>query len=121
MIIDHVDNILKYEALLPNLRKGLEAVAAVKNGAGLVPGRYAFEGGYFMVQQGETRPISEGTFEAHRNYIDVQIMAEGSEEMAWEDVRRLETVIPYQEEKDAERLPGTGTRLWRIRGRDRGF
>ena len=57
MIIDHVDNILKYEALLPNLRKGLEAVAAVKNGAGLAPGRYEFEGGYFMVQQGETRPI----------------------------------------------------------------
>ena len=52
MIIDHVDNILKYEALLPNLRKGLEAVAAVKNGAGLAPGRYEFEGGYFMVQQG---------------------------------------------------------------------
>lgn len=106
MMIDHVDNILKYEALLPNLRKGLEAFETVKNAAGLAPGRYEFEGGYFLVQQGETRPISEGTFEAHRNYIDVQIMAEGSEEMAWEDIRKLETVIPYQEEKDAERLTG---------------
>lgn len=35
-----------------------------------------------MVQKGMARPVSEGTYEAHRNYIDVQIIFEGSEEMA---------------------------------------
>lgn len=104
MIIDHIDNIMNYEPLLPNLRKGMEAV---KNAAGLENGRYEFEGGYFMVQRGVTRPIHEGTFEAHRAFIDVQIILEGSEEVAWEDVRKLETAIPYQPEKDAQRFKGS--------------
>lgn len=60
MIIDHVDNILKYEALLPNLRKGLEAVAAVKNGAGLAPGRYEFEGGVFHGAAGRDKAYLGG-------------------------------------------------------------
>lgn len=104
MIIDHMDHLMKYEALLPNVRNGIEAL---KNSAGLEAGRYEFEGGYFMVQKGVTKPLAEGTFEAHRKYIDVQIIIEGSEEVAWEDLRKLETVIPYQPEKDAERLKGS--------------
>lgn len=111
MIIDHIDNIMNYEPLLPNLKHG---VAALKNAAEFEHERYEFEGGYFMVQKGTTRPISEGTYEAHRNYIDVQIILEGSEEMAWEDIRKLETVILYQPEKDAERLKGNYDHVMKI-------
>lgn len=111
MIIDHIDNIMNYEPLLPNLKHG---AAAIKNAAEFEHERYEFEGGYFMVQKGTTRPISEGTYEAHRNYIDVQIILEGSEEMAWEDIRKLETVIPYQPEKDAERLKGNYDHVMKI-------
>ena len=73
MIIDHMDHIMNYEALLPNLRNGMEAL---KNSAGLETGRYEFEGGYFMVQKGVTKPIAEGTYEVHSKYIDVQIIIE---------------------------------------------
>lgn len=47
--------------------------------------------------------MDEGTFEAHRRYIDVQIVAEGCEELAWADVSDLKTVIPYDKDKDAEK------------------
>ncbi len=103
MIIDCIDNIMKYEPLLPYLRKGMEAIHGLEE---LEKGRYEFDGGYFMVQKGVTRPILEGTFEAHKKYIDVQILVEGSEEVAWEDIHKLETVIPYDAQKDTQRLIG---------------
>ena len=113
MIIDHIDHIMEYEPLLPNLKAGMEAIAHA-GGGDLVVGRYEFDGGYFMVQKGTTRPIGDGTFEAHRKYIDVQILIEGSEELAWEDLRKLETAVPYQQEKDAERLTGAREHVMRI-------
>ncbi|WP_455542180.1 YhcH/YjgK/YiaL family protein [Intestinibacter sp.] len=106
MIIDKLDNILFYKSMIPNLELGLEAVNKLKT---YTEGRYEFEGGYFMVQKGETKPMEEGTFEAHRKYIDIQIVVEGKEEIAWSDISDLETVIPYNEEKDAERLNGDKT------------
>ena len=59
-----------------------------------------------MVQKGETKPLDEGTFEAHRKYIDVQIILEGSEEVAWKPAAELTSVIPYDPAKDAERFDG---------------
>ena len=39
-------------------------------------------------------------------------MAEGCEELAWADVSDLKTVIPYDKDKDAERLEGdTGNHI----------
>lgn len=67
-----------------------------------------------MIQKGITRPILDGTFEAHRRYIDVQILVEGSEEVAWEDIRKLETVIPYDAQKDAQRLTGSRDHVVKI-------
>lgn len=67
-----------------------------------------------MVQKGITRPLLEGTFEAKRRYIDVQILLDGSEEVAWEDIRNLKTVIPYNDEKDAERLTGNRKYVMKI-------
>ena len=53
-----------------------------------------------MVQEGETRPVSDGDFEAHRKYIDVQIILKGQELVAWADTSLLETSVPYDETKD---------------------
>lgn len=111
MIVDRLENILFYEKLLPNLAAGMQKVKEIKN---LELGRYEFEGGYFMVQQGETKPLDEGTYEAHRKYIDVQIILEGSEEVAWKPVCELTSVIPYNPEKDAERFDGVKDHVFLI-------
>lgn len=111
MIIDKTDNILLYEPLLKNLRNGISAVRALPS---LEIGRYEFEGGYFMVQKGSTKPLKDGTFEAHRKYIDVQILMEGSEEVAWSDITDLVTAIEYDPQKDAERLTGSFDHVMKI-------
>ena len=64
MIIDYLENIGTYRPILPGVDAGLKAAAAL--GEDPAVGRYEFEGGYFMVQEGETRPVSDGDFEAHR-------------------------------------------------------
>lgn len=104
MIVDRIENILFYEKLLPNIASGMEKVKELKNPE---VGRYEFDGGYFMIQKGETKPLEEGTYEAHRKYIDVQIILEGSEEVAWKPISELTSVIPYDPQKDAERFDGT--------------
>lgn len=103
MIIDRVENMEYYESILPGLKNGLKTLRELPS---RVVGRYEFEGGFLMIQEGDTKPMDEETFEAHRKYVDVQIMLEGCEELAWEDRSKLVPVIPYNEEKDQERLDG---------------
>ncbi|GAU76477.1 YhcH/YjgK/YiaL family protein [Fusibacter sp. 3D3] len=104
MIIDQWHNIHFYKPLIQNFDKGLKAIREQMEK--LETGRYEFEGGFFMVQKGETKPMSEGLFEAHRKYIDIQIIVKGSEEIAWEELADLTVEIPYNPEKDAEYLAG---------------
>lgn len=103
MIIDKVENIRFYSGLLNNLDNALQAVRALEN---YEPGKYSFDGGgYFMVQKGDTKPMEEGNYEAHKKYVDVQLMAEGSEEIAWADISDLKEAS-YDEEKDKTVLSG---------------
>jgi biofilm protein TabA len=103
MIIDSIDNILMYEPIAKGLKVGVQTMSEMTS---LQEGRYEFEGGFFTVQSGETKSLNEGSFEAHRKYIDVQILLEGCEELAWSDICNLETMIPYHAETDIERLDG---------------
>lgn len=106
MIIDSYDRISFYAPVLKNLDKGLAAIKALPK---MEVGRYEFEGGFFLVQEGSTKPLMEGTFEAHRKFVDVQIILEGSEEVAWDDIKNLKSEIAYNPDKDAERFALNGT------------
>ncbi len=103
MIVDKFSNLAFYASILPKLDNGLEAMKKLEK---MEVGRYDFDGGYFMVQKGTTKPMEEGTFEAHRKYIDIQILLEGSEDVAWATLSDLTEEIPYNEEKDAARYSG---------------
>lgn len=104
MIIDNIRNITFYEGLLPGLLKALEAIEDQYKL--MEPGRYEYEDGFFMVQKGQTKPMQEGLFEAHRKYIDVQIVVHGEEEIAWAELHDTKLVTPYNEEKDASYYEG---------------
>ncbi|MCR5085341.1 MAG: YhcH/YjgK/YiaL family protein [Succinivibrionaceae bacterium] len=112
MIIDTLKNIGKYEALLPGLGNGLKAVAAL--GPRPEPQRVEFDGGFLFVQHGSLRPMEDGTYEAHRKRIDVQIILEGFECIAWEDLSALKVTVPYNPEKDREDLEGPCAHTMRI-------
>jgi len=107
VIVDSFEHIESYASLLPNLSAGLQAIKKEQAKGELQEGSYNFEGGFFKVQKGVTKPFSEGTFEAHRKYIDVQILLDGSEEIAWKELKELKEVIPYDDEKDMARFEGS--------------
>ena len=105
MIIDKFNRIRQYAHLLNNLDQAFEAIQPqIINPEA---GRYEFAGGFFMVQQGETKPLDEGLFEAHQKYIDVQILLKGQEEMAWAEIDDLTASVPYNTEKDAAYYTGS--------------
>lgn len=111
MIIDKFDNIKFYGSLLNQLENGLSAIATLGQPE---TGRYEFDGGFFMVQKGETKPMSEGTFEAHRKYVDVQIVVEGSEEIAWAEISDLKEEGMYDCEKDKAAYSGDESHVMKI-------
>lgn len=104
MIVDKLSNIHLYKQLLNHFDSGLNAIESQMEK--LEVGRYEFEGGFFLVQKGETKPMSEGHYEAHKKYVDIQIVMKGSEEVAWADIADLTEVVPYDAQKDALYLDG---------------
>ncbi|MDL2059905.1 YhcH/YjgK/YiaL family protein [Mesosutterella sp. AGMB02718] len=69
-------------SLHPAFARALELFLK-KGGGSLPPGHYELQGEdiYVNVEEGETKPASERRFEAHRAYVDVQIVLEGEERM----------------------------------------
>ena len=65
--------------------------------------RYPFDGGVVFFQSGQTKALEDSQFEAHRKFVDVQVVLEGAEYVALEDLSNLEVVIPYSDERDVEK------------------
>ncbi len=67
-------------------------------------GRTDIEGDdvYVMMSEGETKPPEQVPFEAHRHYIDIQLVVRGQEAIAVTPLAGLVTVEPYDAAKDIE-------------------
>lgn len=97
MIIDNLENITKYTSLLPGLAKVPVIIEKIDLNS---TERVEFEGGFYFVQKGVTRPVEETIFETHENYIDVQILLEGKEMMGWNTIPNLKVKESYDSEND---------------------
>ncbi|KGK89991.1 YhcH/YjgK/YiaL family protein [Clostridium sp. HMP27] len=106
MILDEFKNISRYTPIVKNLENALDFINASGK---LSVGRYEFDGGFLMVQDGITNPIEECDFETHIQYIDVQYVLEGSEILVWADKNDLKCTTQYDEKKDAAFYEGKGT------------
>lgn len=105
MVIDKLNRIHTYHCALPHLAQALACLETVRDAA---PGRYAFDGGFLLIQEGTTTPIQDGDFEAHRTYLDVQILLEGEETIAWADIDDLTLSLPYNPQTDRSGHSGKG-------------
>ena len=66
-------------------------------------GRHEISGEmYAMVNSGPTKPLSEGKFENHHKYADIQYFVEGRERIFWTKPKEYPEVESYSEEKDIE-------------------
>ena len=80
----------RFEAAFEGLKKLVAENAEV--------GKYEIEGSdvYAMVQEYETKPISEKSFEIHKEYIDIQYIVNGEEAMGFESLDKLVPTTEYK-------------------------
>lgn len=105
MILDKIDYLEHYRSMIPCL----DAVKAfLEKADGLPVGRYDMDGGYVLVQEGATRPGTDALFEAHHQYIDLQLVCMGSEQVEWADIKDLQEQASYDEKSDAVFYSGKG-------------
>jgi biofilm protein TabA len=111
VIIDLIENLDEYRSLNPKIARGLEKLNEVEID---YKKRFDFDGGYLFFQEGTTNPIDEGTFEAHKKYMDIQIVLDGSEYVAWAPINQLVVDVEYNAEKDVVRLNGSPETIIKI-------
>jgi len=88
---------------LEGLERPLEYLAGTDLAA-LPLGRTTIEGDdvYVLVSEAETRPPEQVRFEAHRRYVDVQLVVRGQEAIGFSPVAALATSEPDDAVRDIE-------------------
>jgi YhcH/YjgK/YiaL family protein len=109
LIVDKLKNSGLYRGLGRGFAAAFDWLAA-NDAASMTPGRHTIEGDdlYAIVMEYTTKPRSEGVWEAHRRYADVQVILHGVERMGYAHLADLAVTKPYDAQKDAEMLAGDG-------------
>ena len=110
MIFDNVKNASLYFGAHPLLKAALELVLTL-TGDDVPAGKYEGEDGVYVVKSSYETKVCEGkaTYEAHKEYIDLQILASGAEKILVADLDACTVTCPYEpdyllgEIKDGER------------------
>lgn len=101
MIYDSIENLGKYIAVCPAFKEAAEFTANLLKEESLSVGRMeCSEGIYASVQEYAPKPKEEGRFEAHKEYIDIQIALAGSERLFVSALNGLKESQAYSEEND---------------------
>lgn len=83
------------------LRSDSAATARIRAVAPGETRRVELAGGAFALEQAYlTKQRSDGFFESHQRYIDVQIVIEGEETMEVTDIGRVSVTQPWDSERD---------------------
>jgi YhcH/YjgK/YiaL family protein len=102
MILDDLKNAARYYALHAGFREGLGFLSR-KDLAGLASGKYELQGDrlFALVNRDPGRGHAGARLEAHRKYIDIQLLVDGSEEIGWRPTAECREVTdPYDESRD---------------------
>lgn len=109
MIIDSLKNAGLYYGVSPRLKSAFEYLQKT-DFEKMDPGKYEIDGTnvYALVQQYETKPLEQGAWEAHRKYIDVQYVYDGSELMGYSCREGMKVAKEYDESGDYLLFEGEG-------------
>jgi YhcH/YjgK/YiaL family protein len=119
MIFDRIDHLRQYGNLPHGIPAAVEYLLQT-DFAQVVEGRHEIDGDRLVaiVQRYQTHPVAEAQWEAHRRYVDLQILLEGQERMGHfllSDAAVVET--PYKADGDVIFFKGPGS-LILMRPRD---
>jgi YhcH/YjgK/YiaL family protein len=119
MILDRIENARLYAGLGAPIVAALEYLTHLEPGS-VMPGRHGIGGGpriaqttrntedlYALVSEYSTKPLAQGRWEAHRRYIDLHCVVQGTERIGYAPAELLRAE-PYNEEKDIMWLRGEG-------------
>lgn len=97
MIVDTLDNISKYSEIIP--KKAIKFMISLDNN--IKSGRYNIdEESYANIDEYEPKLIDKCKFEAHKKYIDIQMIVCGEEEIHLTDIKNLKVSEKYDENRD---------------------
>lgn len=108
MIVDHISNAERYAALGPLFKQAFDFLRTTDPNA-LEQGRYPLAGDalFALVQGYDTKASSEGFWEAHRRYIDLQFIVRGTERIGYAPLHRMK-LESHDEQRDLSVLRGEG-------------
>ena len=108
MIIDQITNSHLYYTLHPRIKSAFDYLNQTDLST-LPVGRYEIDGQklYAMLQQYTSKPREQSAWEAHRRYIDLQVIIEGVEHLGYANIDHL-SQGDYNSEKDFLPLFGEG-------------
>ena len=107
MIITNFENLDTYYDLIPQLKLVKEFIQ--KHPEGASKGRYDLESGcYVNVNEGKTIPVSEGIFEAHKEYLDIHYLFSGYEAVEYNGISKLDLDKEYDSGIEAALYRGEG-------------
>ncbi len=109
MIADVIKNRKIYGAISPRIKTALDFIAGT-DFSSMEPGRIELDGInlFVLVQEYDSVPKEKGKWECHRNYIDIQYIAEGIEKIGFTHIDNMQVLTEYNPEKDVAILSGTG-------------
>ncbi|MBH57567.1 MAG: YhcH/YjgK/YiaL family protein [Planctomycetaceae bacterium] len=104
MIFDRLSNAAQYYGVASLIQKGFEflqrpELASLEDGVHEIQGRDV----YAIIARGNGVGREQAMLEAHRNYLDIQYVIEGTDKIGWLERDFVERVKdPYDAEKDLE-------------------
>jgi YhcH/YjgK/YiaL family protein len=108
MIIDQLDNAAFYFSLNERLHQAL--LYLQKTDLSTLPlGKHAIDGKhtFVLVEEFKTKPAEQGSWEAHRKYLDIHCVIEGREKIGYAPINAMRPGA-YDAEKDLWFFEGEG-------------
>lgn len=101
MKTDNILNAKSYYNLGERFQKGFEFLvnndlSKFENGKYEIDGKNLF----VSIQDYNTKPLSEGKFEAHKKYADIQFIIKGQERLGYVDIKELTPITDYDKDSD---------------------
>jgi YhcH/YjgK/YiaL family protein len=112
MVIDKIKNASMYYGINKRLEAAFKFLQDNEL-AKMAPGKYEIDGDriYALIHHYETKPKEKSLWEAHRRYIDVQYIVEGSELMGYSNISDMKVSKEYDDNEDYLLFEGSGDYL----------
>ncbi len=100
MVADKIANAALYKSVSAGIKAGLEYIENTDLNA-LVPGVYPLDGGMkVLVSEYSTKNPLQANLEAHQNFIDIQYLIKGEEQIGYAPLNGQEPTTPYDANRD---------------------